>query len=278
MHGFPAHDFGVVYLVGAGPGDPDLLTVRAARLLETADAVAHDRLVSDGVLSLLSPTAERVFVGKRPGRHHCTQDRINTVLLDLAARHKTVVRLKGGDPFVFGRGGEEAEFLAAHGVEVRVVPGITTAAACGALCGVPLTHRGLATGVRFVTGHCQADAPLSLNWASLADADTTLVVYMGLQTLPQIVAGLTSHGLSGATPVLAVENCSTPRERRLKTVLSDCVGDVARAGLEPPTLFIIGRVAAMADAPVLPGRILPDPQAMPSPRPVLAVVNGWGPS
>lgn len=278
MHGFPERRFGVVYLVGAGPGDPDLLTLRAARLLETADAVAHDRLVSDGVLSLVSPAAERVFVGKRPGRHHCTQDRIHAVLLDLASRHHTVVRLKGGDPFVFGRGGEEAEFLAAHGVEVRVVPGITTAAACGALCGVPLTHRGLATGVRFVTGHCQADAPLSLNWASLADPDTTLVVYMGLQTLPQIVAGLTAHGLPGNTPVLAVENCSTPRERRLKTLLASCVDDVSRAGLEPPTLFIIGRVAAMADAPALSEQFLPDPQAASLNRPVLAVVNGRGPS
>lgn len=276
MHDVSGHDFGVVYLVGAGPGDPDLLTVRAARLLGSADAVAHDRLVSDGVLSLVAPAAERVFVGKRPGRHHCTQDRINAVLLDLASRHKTVVRLKGGDPFIFGRGGEEAEFLAAHGVEVRVVPGITTAAACGALCGVPLTHRGLATGVRFVTGHCQADAPLSLNWASLADPDTTLVVYMGLQTLPQIVAGLTDHGLSGSTPVLAVENCSTPRERRLKTRLSDCVADTATAGLEPPTLFIIGRVAAMADAPMLPGHTLPDPLIPAPARPVLAVINGRG--
>ncbi len=264
--------FGVVHLVGAGPGDPDLLTLKAARLLAGADAVAHDRLVSDGVLTMINASAEKVFVGKRSGRHHCTQDRINAILLELASRHRTVVRLKGGDPFVFGRGGEEAEYLTAQGVEVRVVPGITTAAACG----VPLTHRGLATGVRFVTGHCRADAPLDLNWASLADPDTTLVVYMGLQTLPEIATRLMAHGLSRATPVLAIENCTTPRERRVRTLLADCVADVARAGLEPPTILLIGRVTALADAPALavPSFATPSVPAADPRTPVLAVVNG----
>ncbi|EKV27615.1 Uroporphyrinogen-III methyltransferase [Caenispirillum salinarum AK4] len=242
---------GTVHLVGAGPGDPDLLTLKAARLIETADAVAYDRLVSDAVMEMVPAGAEQVFVGKESGCHHCSQDRINTILLELARRHGTVVRLKGGDPFVFGRGGEEAEFLARHGVEVRVTPGITSAAACGAIAGVPLTHRGLATGVRFVTGHAKGDAPLDLNWKSLADPDTTLVVYMGLATLPRLSAHLIGHGLPSDTPVLAVQNGTTPRERRLLTTLGEAAVSLALARFRPPTLLIIGRVAALADAPEL---------------------------
>lgn len=243
---------GCVHLVGAGPGDPELLTLKAARLIEQADAVAYDRLVSDAVMALVPAHAEQVFVGKESGCHHCTQDRINDILLGLARRHATVVRLKGGDPFVFGRGGEEAEHLARHGVEVRVVPGITSAAACGAVCGVPLTHRGLATGVRFVTGHAKGDAPLALNWASLADPDTTLVVYMGLATLPQTSAELIRHGLPAQTPVLAVQNATTPQERRLVTTLAMAPRVLAEAGFKPPTLLVIGRVAALAEPLDLP--------------------------
>lgn len=224
---------GRVHLVGAGPGDPDLLTVKAARLLSEADAVAYDRLVSDAVMELVPARAERVFVGKESGCHHCTQDRINTILLELARRHRTVVRLKGGDPFVFGRGGEEAEFLGRHGVDVLVTPGITSAAACGAVTGVSLTHRGLATGVRFVTGHAKANTPLNLNWASLADPDTTLVIYMGLATLPQTSRQLIAHGLPGETPVLAVQNGTTPRERRLLTTLAEAPGALV-GSLFPP--------------------------------------------
>lgn len=242
---------GTVHLVGAGPGDPELLTVKAARLLADADAVAYDRLVSDAVMKLVPATAERVFVGKESGCHHCSQDRINSILLDLARRHRTVVRLKGGDPFVFGRGGEEAEYLGRHGVAVAVTPGITSAAACGAATGVPLTHRGMATGVRFVTGHAKADAPLDLNWASLADAETTLVIYMGLATLPQTSAQLIAHGLPPDTPVLAVQNGTTPKERRLLTTLADAPDALTAACFRPPTLLVIGRVAALADAPTL---------------------------
>ncbi len=242
---------GSVHLVGAGPGDPDLLTLKAARLIASAEAVAYDRLVSDAVMALVPPTATQVFVGKESGCHHCTQDRINDILLGLARRHRTVVRLKGGDPFVFGRGGEEAEHLTAHGVPVHVVPGITSAAACGAACGVPLTHRGLATGVRFVTGHAKGDAPLDLNWASLADPDTTLVVYMGLATLPQISRQLIAHGLPAETPVLAVQNGTTAQERRLLTHLEAAPEALVQAAFRPPTLLVIGRVAALAEVPAV---------------------------
>ncbi|MCA1940919.1 MAG: uroporphyrinogen-III C-methyltransferase [Caenispirillum bisanense] len=247
---------GCVHLVGAGPGDPDLLTVKAARLLAEAEAVAYDRLVSPAVMALVPAAAERVFVGKESGCHHCTQDGINDILLGLARRYGTVVRLKGGDPFVFGRGGEEAEYLTRHGVEVRVVPGITSAAACGAACGVPLTHRGLATGVRFVTGHAKGDAPLDLNWASLADPETTLVVYMGLATLPQISERLIAHGLPADTPLLAVQNGTTPQERRLLTTLRDGPYDLVVAAFKAPTLLVIGRVAALADVAAVPADTL----------------------
>lgn len=242
---------GTVFLVGAGPGDPDLLTVKALKLLYAADVVVHDRLVSPEVMALVPSTTPRLYVGKESGRHPCPQHRINQMLLDCALSHRTVVRLKGGDPFVFGRGGEEAEFLTTRGIEVEIVPGITSAAACGAVCGVPLTHRGLATGVRFVTGHARDDRALDLNWASLADASTTLVVYMGLGTLPQIAARLMDHGLPGSTPFLAVENATTPQERRLLTTLHEAPLRVAAAGFVPPTLFVIGQVAAMARLPML---------------------------
>ncbi|MFA7428701.1 MAG: uroporphyrinogen-III C-methyltransferase [Rhodospirillaceae bacterium] len=243
---------GCVYLVGAGPGDPDLLTLKAARLLTQADVIVYDRLVSDEIMALAPLGTPRVFVGKETGCHHVTQDRINEILCELGTSHRHVLRLKGGDPFVFGRGGEEAEYLRAHGVPVEVVPGITSAAACAAAAGVPLTHRGMARSVRFVTGHVRAGEPLDLDWAGLADADTTLVVYMGLATLPQTSAALMAHGLSPATPVLAVENGTTPRERRLSTTLSHAVEDLAEARFQAPTLLVIGRVAALALGTDLP--------------------------
>jgi len=251
MSGVVTTDVGRVYLVGAGPGDPDLLTLKAARLIAEADIIVHDRLVSADVLALAPAAVPRVFVGKETGCHHCSQDRINEILVDLAQAHGRVVRLKGGDPFIFGRGGEEAAHLARHGIPVEVVPGITSAAACAAAAGVPLTHRGVARSVRFVTGHARADEPLDLDWAGLADGETTLVVYMGLATLPRLSAALIAHGLPAATPVLAVENGTTARERRLLTSLGHAVADLRAHAFQPPTLLVIGVVAAMAvDVPV----------------------------
>jgi uroporphyrin-III C-methyltransferase len=240
---------GTVRLVGAGPGDPELLTVRARRLLERAEAVVYDRLVSEEIMALVPEGALRLDVGKAPGRHRLGQPGINALLLDLARGGLEVVRLKGGDPFTFGRGGEEAEHLRRHGVVVEVVPGVTSASGCAAAVGVPLTHRGLAHGVRYVTGHCQGDEALELDWAGLADPDTTLVVYMGLAQIGEIAARLVAAGLPAATPVAAVQSGTTPRQRHLVASLgriAEAVG--ALPGDGGPVLFIVGRVVALAPA------------------------------
>lgn len=237
---------GRVHLVGAGPGDPDLLTVKALRLIQEAALVVYDRLVSEEIMALIPPGAERIYAGKARGRHHLAQDTINELLLSLARSGRDVLRLKGGDPFVFGRGSEEALFLARHDVPFEVVPGISAAAGCSTYAGIPLTHRGLSTGVRFVTGHLREDRSLDLNWPTLADPDITLAVYMGLQALPEIAARLMEAGLSGDTPAAAVESGTTPRQRRVIGTLAT-LQDLARdAGLQAPTLLIIGKVVSLA--------------------------------
>ena len=236
---------GKVYLVGAGPGDPDLMTVKATRVLAVADVVVHDRLVSDAILDMAPRSAARLSVGKAPKAHPIPQDEINRILIRLARGGLTVVRLKGGDPFVFGRGGEEALALAEAGIPVEVVPGITAAQGCAASAMVPLTHRGSATGVRYVTGHCKADEPLCLDWASLADPDTTLVVYMGVAQIREITARLIEHGLPADTPVLAVANGTRPDERRLEATVLTIADAAEAAALANPVVFFIGRVAAI---------------------------------
>ncbi|MFZ5608864.1 MAG: uroporphyrinogen-III C-methyltransferase [Pseudomonadota bacterium] len=236
---------GRVYLVGAGPGDPELLTLKAVRLLEKAEVIVHDRLVSAEVLALAPPTARRICVGKAPRRHSIPQDEINALLISLARQGLIVVRLKGGDPFIFGRGSEEMVSLRAAGVPFTVVPGVTAAQGCAAAAGVPLTHRGLASGVRYVTGHCCDSGPLALDWAGLANPETTLVVYMGTANIAEIAAKLIAHGMSGAVPALAISQGTTTHERRLLSRLDAVAADVARAGLEGPVLFILGRVVAL---------------------------------
>lgn len=238
---------GSVALVGAGPGDPELLTVKALRLLGEADIVVYDRLVSPEVLALVPPGTPRIFAGKAAGRHHLTQDGINELLATLARGGRRVVRLKGGDPFVFGRGSEEAEHLGRHAIPFEIVPGITAASGCSAYAGIPLTHRGLATGVRYVTGHAQDDRPLELDWRGLADADTTLVIYMGLSSLPEIAAALTAAGLSPDIPAAAIENGTTGRQRRVVSTLRGLPEAVAAARLGAPTLIVVGRVVSLAD-------------------------------
>jgi uroporphyrin-III C-methyltransferase/precorrin-2 dehydrogenase/sirohydrochlorin ferrochelatase/uroporphyrin-III C-methyltransferase len=237
----------LVHLVGAGPGDPDLLTLKAARLLQLADIIVHDRLVGRGVLELASPRARRIDVGKAAGRHGLTQDEINDLLVSLAAPDRVVVRLKGGDPFIFGRGGEEVQHLLRHGIAVDIVPGITAAVGCAAAAGIPLTHRGLATGVRFVTGHCRADRPLDLDWQGLADPETTLVVYMGLAQIGEIARELVQAGLDPGTPVAAIADGCTGAQRIIRAGLAGIAAAVAGAGIAAPTLFIIGRVVAALD-------------------------------
>lgn len=238
----------LVHLVGAGPGDPDLLTVKAARLLQTADVLVYDRLVAPEILDLVPAGATRIYVGKATGRHHMRQDEINDLLVRVARPGRTVVRLKGGDPFIFGRGCEEVEHLARHGVGVEVVPGITSASGCAAYAGIPLTHRGYATGVRFVTGHCCTGDELALNWAGLADPDTTLVVYMGLANIGRIAARLIEAGLAATTPVAVIANGTTPSQRVCRASLSDVAETVEASGIEPPAVIVIGRVVAAMDA------------------------------
>jgi len=239
-------DLNPVYIVGAGPGDPDLLTVKAVRVLQEADVVVYDRLVSDRILDLLNEGTERIFAGKAARDHHMPQDEINELLVSLANDGRKAVRLKGGDPFIFGRGSEEALHLAKHNVSFEIVPGITASAGCGAYGGIPLTHRGMATGVRFVTGHCRDGVHLDLNWKSLADPETTLVIYMGLINVAKIRDELIKAGLPADTPASAIERGTTPEQRTILTTLEDLPDCIEKAELKAPSLLIIGRVVDLS--------------------------------
>lgn len=236
---------GRVYLVGAGPGDPELLTLKAARLIAAAEVVVHDRLVSKEILDLVDRGAKLVSVGKQAGHHPVPQDRINRILVREALAGRMVVRLKGGDPFVFGRGSEEALALRAAAIRCEIVPGITAAQGCAAATGVPLTHRGTATGVRFITGHCRAGEPLDFDWHGLSDPTTTLVVYMGAANIAEIARRLMQERRSPETPVLAVNNATTCAERRLVSRLSAVARDADAAAFNGPVLFIIGEVVSL---------------------------------
>lgn len=231
-----------VFLVGAGPGDPELLTVKARGLLNKAEVVVYDRLVSDEILALIPPGVARISVGKQPRSHPVPQAEINALLVRLAQTGRIVVRLKGGDPFLFGRGSEEAAHLTAHGIRFEIVPGITSASGCAARCGFPLTHRGLASGVRFITGHCRDDMDLELDWRGLADPDTTLVVYMGMANMPEIAVRLMCHGLPAETPAAAICDGTRPTQREVFAPLGEIAQAAANAQLDGPVLFVIGRV------------------------------------
>ena len=235
-----------VYLVGAGPGDPELLTVKAQRLLQEADVVVYDRLVSPEVLAVVPQGVARICVGKGPGNHSANQQEINRLLVSLARHRRRVVRLKGGDPFVFGRGSEEARHLVRHGIAFEVVPGVTAATACAAYAGIPLTHRGLATGVHFVTGHRHNNEPLDIAWDKLADPQSTIVVYMGLANVDEICAALMAAGLTGDTPAAAIENGTTSAQRRCITTLAELPTKMTAVHCTPPVLFVIGKVVALA--------------------------------
>jgi uroporphyrin-III C-methyltransferase len=243
---------GKVFLIGAGPGDADLLTLRAVRMLNQADAVVYDRLVSPEILGLSPAGAQMIPVGKAPKCHAVPQDRINEILAELAAEGLTVARLKGGDPLIFGRGSEEAAYLADRGIPVEYAPGITAAQGMASATGVPLTHRGLATGVRYVTGHRAADQSLDLDWASLADPDTTLVVYMGAANISEISLNLMRHGMPAALPVMAICSATTPRERRIVSRLDQIGVDIQAAPMPAPVLFVIGRVVSLYRAENIP--------------------------
>lgn len=237
---------GRVVLVGAGPGDPDLLTLRGLREIEAAQVVVYDRLVSEAILARVPVGAARIDVGKRLHHHPVPQEEINQLLIRLARSGRSIVRLKGGDPLVFGRGGEEVIALREAGIPCEVVPGITSAQGCAAAMAMPLTHRGLASGVRYITGHCRQDEALDFDWAGLADKRTTLVVYMGLANIREIAAALVAHGRAAKTPALAISRGTQPDGRSIATTLGALADDVTDAGLESPVLFVIGEVADLA--------------------------------
>ncbi|MBS0334276.1 MAG: uroporphyrinogen-III C-methyltransferase [Proteobacteria bacterium] len=237
---------GEVWLVGAGPGDPDLLTVKALKALEKAQVVVHDGLVSDEILALAPAKARRISVAKRKSRHSYSQGEIDRMLVAFARQGLRVVRLKGGDPFIFGRGGEELEACRAAGVACQVVPGVTAALAASANAGAPLTHRGAAQAVTFVTGHAAAGKEPDLDWESLARANQTVVIYMGLSQAAPIAGRLMAAGRAAGTPTLIVENASRIDERRIVTTLSGL--PEAASSLSGPALLIVGEAMALATA------------------------------
>ena len=235
---------GEVYLVGAGPGDPDLMTFKAMRLLQSADVVLYDRLVAPEIVDMARRDAERIYVGKQRSEHAVPQSEINQLLVDLAQEGKRVVRLKGGDPFIFGRGGEEIELLASKGIPFQVVPGITAASGAASYAGIPLTHRDHAQSVRFVTGHTR-DGRLDHDWSQYLATNETLVFYMGLVGLPIICEQLQAHGRTPSTPVALVERASTDQQRVIIATLATMVDVVAREKPHAPTLIIVGDVVTL---------------------------------
>jgi uroporphyrin-III C-methyltransferase/precorrin-2 dehydrogenase/sirohydrochlorin ferrochelatase len=237
---------GEVYLIGGGPGDPDLLTFKAIRLMQQADIVLYDRLVSKPVLNLVRRDATRIYVGKTAGDHHVTQENINQKMVDYALEGNRVVRLKGGDPFIFGRGGEELETLAEQGIPFQVVPGITAASGCASYAGIPLTHRDHAQSVRFIAGHHRS-GKLDLNWKELAQPNQTLVFYMGLNGLETICEQLKAHGLDANMPVALIEKGTSDRQRVFTGDLDTLPSIVRKAEAKAPTLIIVGTVVSLHD-------------------------------
>jgi len=235
---------GMVYLVGAGPGDPELLTLKAARLLQQADVCVYDHLVSNDVLRLVRRDAELIYAGKEKSNHALPQQDINALMVALARKGRRVLRLKGGDPFIFGRGGEEMQFLAEHGIPFEVVPGVTSASGASTYGGIPLTHRDYAQACVFVTGHLK-NGTCDLDWAMLARRGQTVVIYMGVGQVEEICEQLKAHGLPGDWPAAAIERATTPKQRVVSGTLTTLPGRIAHAALKPPSLIVVGEVVKL---------------------------------
>ncbi|TQF72367.1 siroheme synthase CysG [Pseudoalteromonas luteoviolacea] len=235
---------GEVYIVGAGPGDPELLTIKALQLMQQADVVVYDYLVSDEIMELVRRDADLVCVGKKAGHHSVKQEDTNQMLVDFAKQGKKVCRIKGGDPFIYGRGGEEVQILANHDVKYQIVPGITAAAGCSAYAGIPLTHRDHAQAIQFVTGHCKKEGQ-ELDWRGLAQSNQTLAIYMGVIKSPHIQAKLLEHGRAPETPIAIVENGTRKSQRVVRGTLSELAAKIEQHQIKSPALLIIGEVAAL---------------------------------
>jgi uroporphyrin-III C-methyltransferase len=235
---------GKVWLVGAGPGDPELLTVKAARLIAQADAIVYDHLVGNGIMDLARPDCRRIYAGKESSKHTMPQGSINLLLVKLANEGLSVVRLKGGDPFIFGRGGEELETLVASEIPFEVVPGVTAAAGCAAYSGFPLTHRDHAQAVTFVTGHLK-DGSVNLDWPALARPKQTVVFYMGIGGVEEICRQMMNHGLPSLTPAAVVRNGTQPDQQTVLGTLGNLPQRVADSGIKPPALIVVGSVVKL---------------------------------
>jgi uroporphyrin-III C-methyltransferase len=236
---------GKVYLVGAGPGDPKLLTIKAAELLKEADVVIYDRLVSEEILNLADPKAEKLYVGKRTGKHDVPQDKITELIIEKAQGGGKIVRLKGGDPFMFGRGGEEAEALVESGIEFEIVPGVSSAIVAPMYAGIPLTHRDYAASVAIVTGHRAGDAEKPVDWVKIANAVDTMVILMGVESLEGIVSKLLKGGISADRPVAMVESGTLPQQRALIATLGTIVKEAKAKEIKSPSVIVIGEVAEL---------------------------------
>jgi uroporphyrin-III C-methyltransferase/precorrin-2 dehydrogenase/sirohydrochlorin ferrochelatase len=247
----PAPQIGAVHIVGAGPGDPDLLTIKALRLLQRADVILYDRLVTDEILAFARRDAERLYVGKAKANHAVPQEDIETRMIEFARAGKMVVRLKGGDPFIFGRGGEELDALRNANIPVFVCPGVTAATGCAAAANMALTHRDHAQAVTFVTGHAKGEADPALDWSALAALKHTLVVYMGVAKAEKISTQLIEHGRGRETPVAVIENGTRDTQKIVKGALGDLGRIIEAGGIKGPALLVIGEVAAFADGKTL---------------------------
>jgi uroporphyrin-III C-methyltransferase len=233
---------GKAFLVGAGPGDPKLLTLKAAELLKTAEVVIYDRLVSQEILKLIPETAEKIYVGKRTGKHIVPQNKITELIVEKALAGKNVVRLKGGDPFIFGRGGEEAEALAENKIKFEVVPGISSSVAAPMYAGIPLTHRDCASSVAIVTGHRAGEGERNVDWTKIAGAVDTIVILMGIESLEAITKKLLEGGLNPATPVAVIEKGTTKQQRTVTGKIGTIVKETETANVLPPAVIVIGEV------------------------------------